>query len=155
MTSSHPSAYRMRAITAALRRSRRSLLASLPHVVALPDLQFTAGFVAAVAEVEAAFRREEAVMNTLGYTGLRDHRRDNARLLAALHHAEAAVEGGNIELGRNALAVLTDLVSLHRLTADLALVSADRPLAPRLRRQAALAAAPARRRLKGRRPARV
>lgn len=149
------SAHRIRTITAALRRSRSALLASLPPIVALPDLQFCNGFIAAVAEVESTLSREEAAMDTLGYTGLRDHRRDNARLLAALHHAQAEVEDGNVELGRSALAVLTDLVSLHRLTADLALVAAGRALAPRLRRLAAFDAAPARGHLKARRLPRV
>ena len=147
-----PSAHRLRAITVALRRSRGALLMSLPPIAALPDPQFRDRFISMVAKVESYFSQEEAVMETLGFAGLRDHREVNARLLAALHHAEAAAADGNVELGRSAIAVLTDLVSLHRLTADLAVVSVGRPLTPRLRRLGALAAASTRSHLRGKRP---
>jgi hypothetical protein len=150
-----PFSHHMRAISAILRRSRRALLARLQRVSALPGEQLAAGFSAAVADVERAFRREEVAMDTFGVAGLPAHRRDNACLLAALHHAESAVDGGNIELGRNALTALADLVALHRLTVDLALASARTPQAPRLRRLAAMAGAGATGKRKARRHIRV
>jgi hypothetical protein len=47
----------------------------------------------------------------------------NAIILAALHRALPLVEDGDIALGRRLVAALLDLLSLHRICTDLALVT--------------------------------
>lgn len=53
-------------------------------------------------------------METIGFPGIREQRRDNALLLNALHHAAPRVEGGDAGIGREVLAALPVLLSLHR-----------------------------------------
>jgi hypothetical protein len=109
---------------AALRRARKLLFVRLHEHAALPDTGFCAGFEAVVAAIEADLAHEEKVMETLGFDGLHERLAENAVLLASLHRVVTQVECGNVALGRAALAASCDLLSLHRLTTDLALVLA-------------------------------
>jgi nucleotide-binding universal stress UspA family protein len=94
------SAERVRAITAALRRSRSALLAHLPLVIALPDAQFTAGFRFAVAKVESTFSREEA------YEGILATARDRqCDLIAMASHGRKGARA--VLLGSQTQQVLT------------------------------------------------
>lgn len=70
-------------------------------------------------------------MESVDYVRLHEHRAENATILAALHRAMPLVEDGDILLGRQLVAALHDLLSLHRLTTDLALATAPRPPAGR------------------------
>ncbi len=105
------------------------------------DDQFAEGFNALVAYFETSFRDEEAVMEALSYPALRSHREQHARALAALHHAQPQVEGGDIALGREALDLLPKWLLLHRSTMDLALAHAARTPALRSRRHSSAARA--------------
>ena len=109
---------------AALRHARKLLFARLHEHAALPDTDFCTGFEAVVAAIEADLAHEEKVMETLAFDGLHERLAENALLLASLHRVAAQVEGGNAALGRAALTASCDLLSLHRLTTDLALVLA-------------------------------
>lgn len=109
---------------AALRRARKLLFVRLHEHVALPDPDFCAGFEAVVAAIEADLTHEEKVMETLAFDGLHERLAENALLLASLHRVVTQVESGNAALGRAALTASCDLLSLHRLTTDLALVLA-------------------------------
>jgi hypothetical protein len=109
---------------AALRRARKLLFARLHEHAALPDTDFCAGFEAIVTAIEAGLTHEEKVMETLAFDGLHERLAGNALLLASLHCIVTQVESGNAALGRAALAASSDLLSLHRLTTDLALVLA-------------------------------
>jgi hemerythrin len=109
---------------AALRRARKLLFVRLHEHAALPDTDFCAGFEAIVADIEADLAHEEKVMETLAFDGLHERLAENALLLASLHRVVAEVESGNAALGRAVLAASCDLLSLHRLTTDLALVLA-------------------------------
>jgi len=114
------------AIGAAMRHARRRLcerLACALDPVRMPDAQFVREFPVLVARVEAAFRHEETVMELLDYHRLHDHLADNAVVLAALHRALPLIEDGDIALGRRLVAALLDLLSLHRICTDLALVT--------------------------------
>ncbi|MBQ5946098.1 hypothetical protein [Massilia sp. ST3] len=122
-----------RAICAAIRHARKHLCSRLLHASSAPDERFVRAFPSLVAAVEAGFRHEEMVMEALGYASLHAHRAENATLLAALHRAASLVEDGDVALGRQVLAALLDLLSLHRLTTDLTLAMAARPAAVRLR----------------------
>ena len=101
------------------------------------DDQFADGFTALIADLETTFRDEEAVMEALNYPALRSHREQHARALAALHHAQPQVEGGDVALGREALELLPKWLLLHRSTMDLALASSTREPALRSRRHSA------------------
>ena len=109
---------------AALRHARKLLFVRLHEHVALPDAEFCATFEAVVAAIEADLAHEEKVMETLAFDGLHERLAENALLLASLHCIVTQVETGNAALGRAALAASCDLLSLHRLTTDLALVLA-------------------------------
>lgn len=109
---------------AALRRARKLLFVRLRRLAACPDTEFCAGFESVVVAIEADLAHEEAVMETLAFNGLHERRADNALLLAALHRIVTPVEAGDAALGRAALTASGDLLSMHRLTTDLALVLA-------------------------------
>ncbi len=109
---------------AALRRARKLLFVRIHALAALADSEFCAGFEAVVAAIEADLAHEDIVMETLAFDGLHERLAENALLLASLHRIVTHVETGDAALGRTALAAATDLLSLHRLTTDLALVLA-------------------------------
>jgi len=109
---------------AALRRARKLLFVRLHRHATLPDAEFSAAFESVVVAIEAGLAHEEAVMETLGFAGLHERRAANALLLASLHRIATQVEAGDAALGRAALAAACDLLSIHRLTTDLALVLA-------------------------------
>jgi len=114
------------AIGAAMRHARRRLcerLACALDPVRTPDAQFVREFPVLVARVEAGFRHEETVMELLDYERRHDHLADNAIILAALHRALPLIEEGDIALGQRLVAALLDLLSLHRISTDLALVT--------------------------------
>lgn len=117
---------------AALRRARKLLFARLHAHAALPDADFCAGFEAIVTAIEAGLAHEEKIMEALAFDGLHERLAGNALLLASLHRVVTQVETGNAALGRAALTASCDLLSLHRLTTDLALVLA-RPAPGRAR----------------------
>lgn len=127
MFATHSSS-RARVVGSAMRHVRKRLCSRLRELLDASDAAFMAGWQTVVAEVEAGFRQEEAIMETLGYAGLQPHRAENACTLRALHRITPQVEAGQTILARQALSALADILSLHRLTAGLAL--ANRPPRP-------------------------
>ena len=117
---------RVHVISSAMRHARKHLCSRMTALAAAPHDAFVAGWPLLVAEVEAAFRHEEALMEAAGHGGLQAHLADNALALCALHRVTPLVEAGDTSLGREALAALDAILSLHRFTADLALVGAAR-----------------------------
>jgi hypothetical protein len=142
MPSSHASQaspHRPRAICAALRHGRKMLCRRIAALAAVPDDVLCGSFAALVAAVEAAFRHEESIMETLGYAHLHEHREENAVVLAALHRALPEVERGDHALARQVLTALDEVLALHRLCGELALTVAAGPAGARMRGRAALA----------------
>ena len=127
---------RLHVIGSAMRHARKLLRARIAALAAAPDDEFIAGWPLLVAKVEAAFRHEETLMECSGHGNLQAHLADNALALCALHRVTPRIEAGDTALGREALAALDAILSLHRFTADLALVGAG----ARLRKPAASAA---------------
>jgi hemerythrin len=127
MPSTRVTPSRPRAICAALRHGRKVLSRRIGELADGPDDALRQGFAALVAAVEAAFRREELIMETLGYVRLHEHRAENAVVLSALHHVLPDVEQGDHALARQVLAALADVLDLHRLSGDLALAVAHPP----------------------------
>jgi len=122
------------AIGAAIRQSRRRLCARLADTAdssCTPDDCFVRAFPSVVNAVEVRFRHEERIMESLDYRRLHEHRAENAIILAALHRAMPLVEDGDVALGRQLVAALLDLLSLHRLSTDLALATAPQAQAGR------------------------
>jgi hemerythrin len=139
MPTTRVSPSRPRAICAALRHGRKMLCRRIGEIVSGPDDMVGRGFATLVAAVEAAFRHEELIMETLGYVHLHEHREENAVVLSALHHVLPDVERGDHMLGRQVLAALVDVLDLHRLSGDLALTVAAHPNGARARGHAARA----------------
>jgi hemerythrin len=137
MATSRASPSRPRAICAALRHGRKMLCRRIADIAAGPDDMIGRGFAALVAAVEAAFRHEELIMETLGYVHLHEHREENAVVLSALHRVLPDVERGDHMLGRTVLAALVDVLDLHRLSGDLALTVAAHPAEAHARGRAA------------------
>lgn len=133
MTATRIPANNTRAICAAIRHARKHLCTRLLHAASAPDERFVREFPSVVAAIEAGFRQEEMVMEALAYESLHDLRAENATLLAALHRVTPLVEDGDVSLGRQVLAALRDVLSLHRLTTDPALAMAARPAPVRSR----------------------
>lgn len=123
-----------RNIAGMMTEARGGLAEQLARLSRTADDRFADGFNALIAYLETSFRDEEAVMEALNYPALRSHREQHARALAALHHAQPQVEGGDIALGREALELLPKWLLLHRSTMDLALANATRAPALRSRR---------------------
>ncbi|WP_306397917.1 hypothetical protein [Telluria beijingensis] len=122
------------AVGAAIRQARRHLCARLAHTAdagCTPDDCFVRTFPSVVTAVEVGFRHEETVMESLDYERLHEHRAENATILAALHRALPLVEDGDVTLGRQLVAALLDLLSLHRLSTDLVLATTPRTPAGR------------------------
>lgn len=126
-----------RNVSGMMNEARRSIATKMERLSHTADDQFADGFTALIADLEASFRDEESVMEALNYPALRSHREQHARALSALHHAQPQVEGGDIDLGREALELLPKWLLMHRSTMDLALASATRPPAGRARRHQA------------------
>ena len=113
---------RMQVIGSAMRHARKTLCSRIEQLAAAPHEAFVAAWPMLVAEVEAVFRHEEALMEAAGYGGLQAHLADNALALCALHRVTPQVEAGDTALGREALGALAAILELHRFTADLAVV---------------------------------
>ena len=139
MPTARASPSRPRAICAALRHGRKTLCRRIGEIVSGPDEMVGHGFAALVAAVEAAFRHEELIMETLGYVHLHEHREENAVVLSALHRVLPDVEQGDHLLGRQVLSALADVLDLHRLSGELALTVAAHSAEPRVRGHAARA----------------
>ncbi|VXB98618.1 hypothetical protein [Massilia sp. 9I] len=120
MRSRRPVAPNPQALCAVLRHARRALCERVAQAQQAPDT-LAHDFPGLVAAVEAGFRREELAMEALHVPGLRERRQHHAIILGALHHVQPAVEGGNLELGREVVLALRDLLELSRLSADLVL----------------------------------
>lgn len=132
MRTPDPAKLNPHAICAALRQARKNLCYRVELAAEAPDQQFVQEFPALVCEVETGFRREQLVMEMLGFPRLHERLEEDAIVLQALHRVTPQIEHGNLALGREVVTTLRDLLDLHRLTADLALAVAIP--APALRR---------------------
>jgi nucleotide-binding universal stress UspA family protein len=123
--------------TAALRHTRRLLCERLAHTASAPDAGFAAVYIEVVAEVEAQLRHEETILEASREQRLQEclheRRQENAAILAALHHTLPQVEDGDFHLGRQLVGALTDILSLHRISADLVLARQPQPSAAAVR----------------------
>ncbi|MEW6761810.1 MAG: hypothetical protein AB1437_13390 [Pseudomonadota bacterium] len=113
-------------VVRAMAHARNTLLVQVRAAAQAPEAGFAAAFSHLVAAIEAAFRKEETLMEAIGFPGVREQRRDNALLLNALHHATPRVEAGDLDIGREVLAVLPELLSLHRFCGLRVLATARR-----------------------------
>jgi nucleotide-binding universal stress UspA family protein len=135
--------------TAALRHTRRLLCERLAHTAGAPDQGFAQSYAEVIAEVEAQLRHEETLLEASREQRLRERlheqRQENAAIMAALQHTLAQVEAGDFRMARQLVAALTDILSLHRISADLALARPSPAPAgpPRMRGRAARPVHPA------------
>jgi hypothetical protein len=143
MTSAQLPIDRGAGVAHAMTLARKDMLVQVRDTARAPDACFAAAFGRLVDAIEAIFRTEENLLEMARSDRVRAQRQDNALLLAALHHAAARVDRGNLGIGREVVAVLPDLLSPHRLAALRALATGASRLghgvgrAPRLARAAA------------------
>ena len=133
--------------TAALRHARRLLCERLAHAAGAPDEVFAHCYVELMAEVEAHLHHEEAILEACRVKRLQERvheqRQENAAILAALHHTLPQVEMGEHETARQLVAALINILSLHRISADLVLPHRTQDLASPARMRGRVARSPA------------
>ena len=88
------------AIGAALRDARKAMCRRVELVHDADDSHFVDEFPALVCAVEAGFRREELIMELLGFPRLKERLAENATILCALHRVVPAVERRDLALAR-------------------------------------------------------
>ncbi|RKH09064.1 hypothetical protein D7V77_42800 [Corallococcus sp. CA041A] len=86
-----------------------------------PDAEFAAAFTRFVARVERDFREEEDLMEQIAFSGLNSHREQHARMLGGLHHVARQVMAGDMNAGREVVALMPGWFMLHIETMDGAL----------------------------------
>lgn len=125
MNQFHPPLFTSPAAAAAMMTEAHARIrAAVSRLADASDAQFPAQLQAFVAELERDFQAEDIVMESIDYPGLPAHREEHARLLGALHHIDAMVDGGDLEIGREALALLPHWCCMHELGMDQALLHA-------------------------------
>lgn len=106
--------------------AHKELLDEMRRLADTPDGEFGTRLFALIAKLERDFRVEEELMDEAGFPGLLGHREQHARLLGALHCIVPPVMEGNIDLGREAVALLPLWFAFHVSTMDAPLAFALR-----------------------------
>lgn len=99
----------------------RELLDELGALEDAPDAEFATAFTRFVARVERDFREEEDLMEQIAFSGLNNHREQHARMLGGLHHVARQVMAGDLDAGREVVALMPGWFMLHIETMDGAL----------------------------------
>ena len=98
----------------------RDLLAQMNALLNGSDSDVAQSMERLVELMERDFRGEEALMERIGYPGIRPHMEQHARVLAALHR----IEPGDVPAARAALVLLPQWFEVHLATLDAALLVA-------------------------------
>ncbi|NVE01282.1 bacteriohemerythrin [Massilia sp. BJB1822] len=109
---------------AALDEPHRTLLRQFAILPALDDERFQHAFGALCDTIGRDFREEEDMMEAIDFPGLAAHREQHARVLAGLHHSQAALLHGDYGPARRAAVLLPDWFELHISTMDAVLAMA-------------------------------
>ena len=105
----------------------RDCYEAIADAVRADDAEFPAALELLLKHLAHAFRIEEDWMEDHGDPALLPHREQHARVLAALHHVQAAVLQGDLGTGRHATDdLLPKWLALHIETMDSALALALR-----------------------------
>ena len=104
--------------------AHEAVLQELERLAGTCDRDFAVEFFRLVDRIERDFHEEEAMMEEIDYPGLCAHREQHARLLGALHHVAARVMAGELDIGREAVALLPQWLVMHLGTMDTALALA-------------------------------
>jgi hemerythrin-like metal-binding protein len=103
--------------------SQRAVLAAIAYTSETGDDKLPQAFGDMVDALEAKFRHEESLMETIGLPSIHTHREQHMRVLSALRLAEASL-GVEPWLARHALILLEDWLELHVQTQDAVLALA-------------------------------
>lgn len=109
---------------AAMDASHQVLFDELLRLLKAPDDEFARSYPSLVASIERDFREEEAAMEELDLASFQAHFEQHARMLSALHHTLSKVMQGEIDAGREAVALLPEWLQFHISTMDKALADA-------------------------------
>lgn len=104
--------------------SHRMLLATLAQLAQASDQEFIKGYPALVAAIERDFRDEENQMEDADGQLFQAHMEQHARMLGALHHVMPRVQDGDVDMGREAVALLVEWMPFHIATSDAVLARA-------------------------------
>jgi hemerythrin len=107
---------------AGMDKIHEELFASLAYLAACDDAGFRYAFAAFVRQIERAFLLEETWMDLVDFEGTLPHQEQHARVLGALHHVNALVMRGEVDVGRDTVQrLLPQWLSFHAETMDTAL----------------------------------
>lgn len=104
--------------------SHQGIFKDLARLDEATDEEFRAAYPALIAKLELDFFGEEEQMEGIDFPGLKSHREQHAKVLAALHHVESRVRDGDVELGREANTLFPQWLMFHIATMDAALATA-------------------------------
>ncbi|MCP3657696.1 bacteriohemerythrin [Herbaspirillum sp.] len=119
-------AQRIPALLAEMDAEHREVLESVAALAIVPPAGFARAYAALVAQIEAGFREEEKMMDEMGYSDLRAHRRDHAELLALLHRLRPYLDDGNAPLADIVMGMIPAMLVRHMAGMDQALALALR-----------------------------
>lgn len=97
--------------------AHRELFDEMLRLGNAPDSELRAGFPVLADRMERDFREEEALMETIEYPGIKEHREQHARVLSALHHVDVE----DVAAARECLELLPQWFEVHLATMDTAL----------------------------------
>jgi acetoacetyl-CoA reductase len=104
--------------------SHRALIAQLAQARSAPDAAFENALQALIVALESDFREEETLMEAIDFPGIRLHREQHARVLAALHQVVPQVMQGDHAQARKAVELIPSWFMLHLTTMDATLAVA-------------------------------
>lgn len=99
----------------------QSLVETIAGLNIASDEQFAYQYNVLVANLERDFYEEEQQMEKIEFPALHAHREQHARVLSAMHHAQGHVMCGDVEAGRDVVALLPEWFTFHLSTMDAAL----------------------------------
>lgn len=97
--------------------AHRELFDEMLRLGSARDSELRAGFPVLADKLECDFREEEALMETIDYPGIKEHREQHARVLSALHHVDVE----DVAAARECLELLPQWFQVHLATMDTAL----------------------------------
>jgi len=100
--------------------AHQALAEQIDSLMDATDEEFRAGLDLLIECLDDDFRHEEALMETIEYPGLRQHREQHARVLASLHQLDEQ----DIAAGKAAVRLVLPWFHAHLATADTALARA-------------------------------
>lgn len=100
--------------------AHKDLLDQMSILLSCSDSELGNGLPVLIDKLERDFREEEEFMESIDFSGIKNHREEHARVLSALHH----LAPGDGVAAREALQLMSQWFPAHLTTLDTALAAA-------------------------------